>query len=79
MTYQNGKTFFACGQPVVVRLANGETHIFSTDGERLSTEDMSFGTLYGGVEAFRSLWDRAICRLYTAAVSVTRSKTLISP
>ena len=50
MAYQNGKTCFACGQPVVVRLADGETHIFSTDGERLSTEDMSFGTLYGGGE-----------------------------
>jgi hypothetical protein len=39
MAYQNGKTFFACGQPVVVRLVDGETHIFSTDGEKLSTED----------------------------------------
>ena len=52
VAYQNGKTFFACGQPVVVRLADGETHIFSTDGERLSTEDMSFGTLFGGGDGF---------------------------
>lgn len=48
--YQKGKTFFACGQPVVVRLIDGETHIFSTNGEKLSTEDMSFGILYGGGE-----------------------------
>ncbi len=50
MSYQREKVFFACGQPVVVRLVDGETHIFSIDGEKLSTEDMSFGTLYGGGE-----------------------------
>ena len=50
IAYQKGKTFFACGQPVVVRLVDGETHIFSTNGEKLSTEDMSFGILYGGGE-----------------------------
>ena len=48
--YQKEKTFFACGQPVIVCLVDGETHIFSTNGEKLSTEDMSFGTLYGGGE-----------------------------
>ncbi len=48
--YQKGKTFFACGQSVIVRLVDGETHVFSADGERLSTEDMSFGVLYGGGE-----------------------------
>lgn len=48
--YQNKKTFFACGQPVVVRFVDGETHVFSTNGEKLSTEDMSFGILYGGGE-----------------------------
>ena len=50
MSYQREKVFFACGQPVVVRFVDGETHIFSVDGEKLSTEDMSFGILYGGGE-----------------------------
>ncbi len=48
--YQKEKTFFACGTPVAVRFVDGETHVFSTVGEKLSTEDMSFGTLYGGGE-----------------------------
>jgi len=48
--YQREKTFFACGHPVVLRMVEGETHAFSPEGERLSTEDLSYGTVYGGGE-----------------------------
>ena len=48
--YQKEKDFFACGQPVVVRLEGKETHVFSPDGQKLSTEDMTFGKVYGGGE-----------------------------
>ena len=48
--YQKEKDFFACGQPVVVKLEGKETHIFSKDGQKLSTEDMTFGKVYGGGE-----------------------------
>ena len=48
--YQKEKEFFACGQPIIVKLEGKETHIFSKDGQKLSTEDMTFGKVYGGGE-----------------------------
>ena len=48
--YQKEKEFFACGQPIIVKLEGKETHVFSKDGQKLSTEDMTFGKVYGGGE-----------------------------
>ena len=48
--YQRGRDFFACGLPIVVRMVDGETHVFSDSGEKLSESDMTCGNVYGGGE-----------------------------
>ena len=48
--FQEGRVFFACGTPVIVaENEQGETHVYrASDREQLSTEDMTYGTVFGG-------------------------------
>ncbi|MBR5295801.1 MAG: MBL fold metallo-hydrolase, partial [Clostridia bacterium] len=48
--FQEGKVFYACGEDVTVReTPDGATHVFrSSDGQRLSGEDLKGGVVFGG-------------------------------